>query len=49
VDDGVEDISAIQPSDIVGIETYTTGRVNVGSGKCAAVIIWTVRYQGPHH
>lgn len=50
VDDGrYEDLTTLSPKDIVGIETYTMGRVNVGGGMCAAVIIWTVRYQGPHH
>jgi hypothetical protein len=51
VDDapGETEIAAIQPIDIVGIETYTMGRVTANGGMCAAVIIWTVRYQGPHH
>jgi len=45
------DISAIRPEDIVGMEFYklATSPVRYGGGQCAAVVIWTVRYTGPHH
>jgi Carboxypeptidase regulatory-like domain len=48
-DEKVEDISALQPRDVVGMELYrmATDPVRNGERKCATILIWTVRYAGP--
>jgi len=48
-DQKVEDISSLQPRDVVGIELYrmATDPVRSGDRKCATILIWTVRYAGP--
>jgi hypothetical protein len=48
-DEKVEDISPLQPRDVVGIELYrmATDPVRNGDRMCATILIWTVRYAGP--
>lgn len=48
-DEKVEDISVLQPRDVVGVELYrmATDPVRNGERKCATILIWTVRYAGP--
>jgi hypothetical protein len=48
-DEKVEDISTLQPRDVVGIELYrmATDPGRNGDRKCATILIWTARYAGP--